>query len=441
MDLIAAFAVFLAAMLFCLMKGFSLAWALLLALLLFFGLGLRRGYSAKALAKMAWGKMPRSMIVLRILFFIGILTGLWRSCGTIAFFIYYGIRAITPSLFILVAFLLTVLLSYALGTSFGVTSTAGVVLMALARAGGVNEAIAAGAILSGVYFGDRGAPTSSCASLVAALTETDLLSNVKRMFKTAALPYVLCLVIYTVLSLQNPITTVDETMLSALKESFDISFWTVIPAAIMIVLPFLRMPIRTAMAISGAVAFAVTAAVQHVSVWETLKICILGYYPTEGMLADVVSGGGLVSMMTPFLMIPLAALYTGILEGTGALNSVQEKLQAASDKIGRLPMMNLLSIAAAMVLCNQTIVVMMEHQIMGRVYARDGAEHEEFAMDIANSGVTIAGLVPWCIACAVPLSMLDVGIEALPYASLLYLIPICYLFTKKFFFPAKSAQK
>ena len=39
-----------------------------------------------------------------------------------------------PSLFILVAFLLTVLLSYALGTSFGVASTAGVVLMALARA-------------------------------------------------------------------------------------------------------------------------------------------------------------------------------------------------------------------------------------------------------------------------------------------------------------------
>ena len=87
------------------------------ALVLFFALGLRRGYGAKALVKMAWSKMPKSMIVLRILFFIGLLTGLWRSCGTIAFFIYHGIRVITPSLFILVAFLLTVLLSYALGTS------------------------------------------------------------------------------------------------------------------------------------------------------------------------------------------------------------------------------------------------------------------------------------------------------------------------------------
>ena len=216
MDIVVCFALFLAAMLFCLVKGFSLAWALLFALVLFFALGLRSGYGAKALVKMAWSKMPKSMIVLRILFFIGLLTGLWRSCGTIAFFIYHGIRVITPSLFILVAFLLTVLLSYALGTSFGVASTAGVVLMALARSGGVSEAVTAGVILSGIYFGDRGAPTSSCASLVAALTETDLYGNVSRMFQTAALPYALCLIAYTVLSFRNPIVTVDETMLDAI---------------------------------------------------------------------------------------------------------------------------------------------------------------------------------------------------------------------------------
>ena len=230
MDIVVCFALFLAAMLFCLVKGFSLAWALLFALVLFFALGLRRGYGAKALVKMAWSKMPKSMIVLRILFFIGLLTGLWRSCGTIAFFIYHGIRVITPSLFILVAFLLTVLLSYALGTSFGVASTAGVVLMALARSGGVSEAVTAGVILSGIYFGDRGAPTSSCASLVAALTETDLYGNVSRMFQTAALPYALCLIAYTVLSFRNPIVTVDETMLDALAESFVISPWALVPA-------------------------------------------------------------------------------------------------------------------------------------------------------------------------------------------------------------------
>ena len=419
MDIVVCFALFLAAMLFCLVKDFSLAWALLFALVLFFALGLRRGYGAKALVKMAWSKMPKSMIVLRILFFIGLLTGLWRSCGTIAFFIYHGIRVITPSLFILVAFLLTVLLSYALGTSFGVASTAG-------------------AILSGVYFGDRGAPTSSCASLVAALTETDLYGNVRRMFQTAALPYALCLIAYTVLSFRNPIVTVDETMLDALAESFVISPWALVPALIMLILPLLRVPIRRAMAISAAAAFVITVTVQGGSVADALRIMVVGYHPTEGLLASVVSGGGLVSMLTPFLMIPLAALYTGILEGTGALTQAQSVLERSAERIGRFPTMILLSLLAAMVLCNQTIVVMMEHQLIGAVYAKDGAEHEELAMDIANSGVTIAGLIPWCIACAVPLSMLGVGAEALPYACLLYLIPLCYLFTKHFFFPAKS---
>ena len=206
----------------------------------------------------------------------------------------------------------------------------------------------------------------------------------------------------------------------------------------MLILPLLRVPIRRAMAISAAAAFVITVTVQGGSVADALRIMVVGYHPTEGLLASVVSGGGLVSMLTPFLMIPLAALYTGILEGTGALTQAQSVLERSTERIGRFPTMILLSLLAAMVLCNQTIVVMMEHQLIGAVYAKDGAEHEELAMDIANSGVTIAGLIPWCIACAVPLSMLGVGVEALPYACLLYLIPLYYLFTKRFFFPAKS---
>lgn len=434
MGYVISFTLFLGAMLLCLFRGIELYWALAFALILFFAVGLRRGYAAKALIKMAWAPMPKTILVLRIIFFIGILTGLWRSCGTIAFCIYYGVRTISPPLFVLLSFLLTAALSYALGTSFGVTSTAGVVLIALARSGGVDPAVAAGAILSGVYFGDRGAPTSSCASLVAALTETELYRNVRRMHRTALLPYVLCLAFYTFLSVRNPLSATDETMLTALSAQFDLSLWTLLPAVIMLILPLLRVPIWIAMTISGACAFAVSVLVQHGAVSETLRVALLGYRP-EGVLASVLSGGGLISMLTVFLMLPIASMMGGVLEGTGALNGAQAKLAALSGKLGLLPTMALLSILCSMVLCNQTIVVIMLHQLMGRVYKRAGASNEEFAMDIANSGVTIAGLVPWCIACAVPLSMLDVGVETLPYAALLYTIPICYLFTKRKFYP------
>lgn len=439
MDLMLAVALFLAAMAVCLVRGYELYWTIMLGLAAAFVVGLRRGYGAKALLRMMWSKMPSTMLVLRILALIGILTGLWRSCGTIAFFIRNGVRVISPPLFVLLAFLLCVLLSYALGTSFGVASTAGVVLLALARSGGVNTAVAAGAVMSGIYFGDRGAPTSSCATLVAALTETKLYGNVKRMHRTALPAYILCLAFYTVLSLRNPMAGADEALLDALAARFNLSAWTALPALIMLLLPLLRVPIWIAMSASGAAAFALSVLAQRESVWETLRVCILGFQ-AEGALAEVLTGGGFVSMLTTFLMLSGASMMAGVLEGIGAFDGTQEALGAAAGKLGLFPATSLLSILCSMVLCNQTIVVIMLEQLMGKVYLRSGASREEFALDIANSGVVIAGLVPWCIACAVPLSMLGVGAEALPYAALLYTIPLCYLVTKKKFFGRETAS-
>ena len=430
MDLVLALALFLAAMLVCLVRGYELYWALMLGFAAAFTVGLRRGHGVKALARMAWSKMPKTMLVLRILALIGVLTGLWRSCGTIAFFIWGGVRVISPPLFVLLAFLLCVLLSYALGTSFGVASTAGVVLLALARSGGVNTAVAAGAVMSGIYFGDRGAPASSCATLVAALTGTELYGNVKRMHRTALPAYILCLVFYTVLSLRNPMVGADGALLDALAARFDLSVWAALPALIMVLLPLLRVPIWIAMSASGGAAFALSILVQHGSAWETLRACVLGFRP-EGALAEVLAGGGFVSMLTTFLMLAIASMLAGVLEGIGAFDGTQEVLDAAVGKLGLFPTTSLLSILCSMVLCNQTIVVILLEQMMGKVYLRRGAAREELALDIANSGVVLAGLVPWCIACAVPLSMLGVGVEALPYAALLYMIPLCYLATKK----------
>ena len=84
-------------------------------------------------------------------------------------------------MFLLVAFLLTSFISYALGTSFGVVGTVGVILMALARSGGVDAAVTAGTIIAGAYFGDRCSPASSSAALVAAATGTALERNLRRM--------------------------------------------------------------------------------------------------------------------------------------------------------------------------------------------------------------------------------------------------------------------
>jgi len=427
------FGLFLAAVAACLITGHKLIWGLLLGLVLFTLLGLHKGFTLRQLTAMAWHRGKKSLIVVQVFLIIGMVTGLWRSCGTISFFLYYGLRAISPQLFVLMAFLLCTLLSFALGTINGVAGTAGVVLIILARSGGVDLAITAGAVLSGAYFGDRCSPMSSCATLVAACTDTDLYRNVREMLKTAALPTVLAALIYAVLSFRNPVTTVDAQVLSTLSSHFSLHWIVLLPAALMLVLPLAKVPVKWAMAASVAVAFVLTVTLQGMPVSEAIHTTLLGYAPAQSDLARILSGGGAVSMAHAVAVVFVTGLYAGILDETHILDSVHHKAETLADRIGLFPATCLVSIAIAMVFCNQSVTVMMGEQLMGESYRKQNASRMELAMDIANSGVVLSGLVPWSIAITVPLSMLGVGIEAIPYAALLYLIPLCYLVTKRFF--------
>ena len=427
------FGAFLAGVAACLVLGRSVLWALLLGLTLFSLLGLKMGFTPRQLAAMAWHQGRDSLIVVPVFLLIGTVTALWRASGTISFFLYYGLEGIRPASFLLVAFLLSAVLSFALGTCYGVTGTAGVVLITLARSGGVDLAVAAGAILSGAYFGDRCSPMSSCATLVAACTGTELYKNVREMLKTALLPTLLTTAVFGVLSRMYPIQRLDSTVLSALRENFSLHWVVLLPAAVMLVLPLAKVPVKWAMAASAATAFVLTVTLQGLSVPEALRTAILGYAPRQAALAGILSGGGLVSMVTSGVVVFITSLYAGILEGIDALAPVKDRVEHLADRVGLFPAAVLVSILVVSVFCNQAVMVMIDAQLLTGCYDSRGASRTELAMDIANSGVTIAGLVPWSIAITVPLSMLEVGTEAIPWCILLYMIPLCYLFTKRFF--------
>ena len=192
MDLLIAFLIFGSVMLLCVMQGTQNAMlvALSVGLVTFYTVARRRGFTREELLPMMKAGAKRGLIVVKIFILIGLLTALWRSGGTITFFVYHGIRLIPPGWFILAGFGLTCLLGYALGTSFGITGTVGVILMTIARSGGVPPALMAGVVLSGAYFGDRTSPASSCANLVATITGTDIFHNVRGMLKSALVPMI-----------------------------------------------------------------------------------------------------------------------------------------------------------------------------------------------------------------------------------------------------------
>ncbi|MBR2131900.1 MAG: hypothetical protein IJ955_05045 [Oscillospiraceae bacterium] len=426
-------ALFFAMLLGCLVTGQKVTWAILGGLILFCFYGKKQGFSSRQLWEMARPELKKAFMVLIIIFLIGIITGLLRASGTIAYCIVMGMELVTPKLFLVIAFLLSAALSYVLGTSFGVSSTMGVILMALARSGGVDPTITAGVILSGVYFGDRCSPASSAASLVAAVTDTQLYSNVRQMFRTGLLPTLITLVVYTILSFSHPITAVDASLLEALTDTFSISWTALLPALIMFLLPLFQVPIRRTMLCSIACAAVIALTVQGFSPFEVLSIAVNGYHPENPALSSVLSGGGILSMMDSYVIVTLTSSYCGILTGTGVLTPLRQKAAALSERIGHFGAMVVVSSLCISVLCNQVVSVMLGTQLLRSAYDNN----DEMAQDIENSGIMIAGLIPWSIASSVPLSMLGSDLHSIPYAVLLWCTPLCYSFTKRFFYPRR----
>lgn len=431
MELVIAFVVFIGAMVSALVLDVSMIYALMVGMVAFLTVGARRGFALKNQLKMGWDAVKESLVVLEVMFIIGFITAAWRVSGTITIFVYYGMKIITPPLFLLIAFLLSCLLSYALGTSFGVAGTVGVIFMALARSGGVDPVITAGVIMSGIYFGDRGSPVSSSANLVAGVTGTEIYQNVKLMMKSALAPLAICLAVYGFLSVQNPISHVDENLIATFEEEFILSLWAFLPAIFMLVLPLLKVKVMHAMGISIASGILVAWLVQGVPLLEVLRICVFGYEAEGDGLGAILNGGGMVSMLEIIGILFLSSMYSGIFGGTKMLTVLQDRLRQCSSRFGRFPVMLALSVVMASVFCNQTISTMMCCDLMKQPYLDEGGTNQELALDMENSVILMACFIPWSIGCSVPLSFMGAGVSSLPFAVFMYATPLCYLVMKK----------
>lgn len=434
MELYIAFGIFVASMVTALVTGHSMIIALLIGLAAFAAVGKQRGFSLKSMADMGKKGITDSIVVIKVMVVIGMVTAVWRVSGTITIFVYYGMKVILPPIFLLVTFLLGCLLSYAIGTSFGVAGTVGVIFMALARSGGVDPVITAGVVMSGVYFGDRCSPISSSANMVAGVSGTDIYDNVKLMFKTGAFPFAIALAVYCILSVTNPITHVDSQLVSSFEQEFNLSAWAFVPAVLAIGLPLMKVGVIKTMLASIVSGIAVAWLVQGEPLMRVLKICIMGYESDSDGIGVILNGGGLVSMLEIIAILLISSTYSGIFSGTGMLLGLQERLSKACTRMGRFSIMVMMSVAMSMIFCNQTVGTLMCADLLKEPYLKGGGTNSELAIDMENSVILIACIIPWSIGCSVPLALLGTDFHSIPFAVFMYAVPICYFFTKKKWF-------
>ncbi|MBQ8692258.1 MAG: sodium:proton antiporter [Synergistaceae bacterium] len=434
MDLVSAFIIFAASMAGVLYLGHDMLWAVIIGFIGFFIVGLKRGFKFKYLLKLSLRGAKGSLIVAQFMLIIGVLTGLWRISGTFALLTFWGLKLINPKFFILAAFALSCLISYAIGTSFGTVSTIGAALLMLARSSGLQashtlELLTAGAVMSGIYFGDRASPASSCANLVASLTHTDLYKNIKLMMRTAFIPLLITIILYALLSLNHPLDNLNSSMLKSLEANFNLTPWAIIPAVLMLVLPLFNIKILKVFILSIAAAFICAVTFQGESFYNTLHCAVFGFQANNSVM-ELFNGGGLMSMVSVSLVLLVSGTYSAILGDTNMLDNLQHNIIKLADKIGMFPVTLTAGVLADAAFCNQTIGVMITNQLMAKPYELKNLPPQALAIDISNSAVIAAGLIPWCLGCSVPLAVMNISPSCLIYAFYLYLLPLCCVIFK-----------
>lgn len=412
---------FLGCLILCLAAGFSLVYALLGGLILFCGYALYRNISVKDIIRLLCIGVKKSGNILIIFALIGFLTALWRACGTIPFIVYYGMKIMNPAFFVISVFLLCCLVSFLMGTSFGTASTVGVICMILAKLNGISPALTGGAVLSGIFFGDRCSPMSSSASLVASFTGTNLYDNIRRMFISCILPFFLTCLLYLVLGKGGGSASGTEALMAEFPRMFALPWYTAVPAIVILVFCMMKWDVKAVMALSAGLSFLLCLFTQQMELPAVLATMVSGFHPEgDSELIPLISGGGFLSMVEVSLIVMISSSYLGLLDETGLLTSIQSLIRKLSSKLGRFPAVCVASIVTSMFSCNQTLASMLTCELCKGEYKSP----EDLALDLEDSVIVLAALIPWSIAGSVPLAAIGASAVSFFFAFYLYLLPL-----------------
>ncbi|MBO4837904.1 MAG: sodium:proton antiporter [Lachnospiraceae bacterium] len=409
---------FCGGLILCLALGQSVLYALAFGFLLFCLYGRRKGIPWRELFRLAGNGIWRVRNILISFVLIGMLTAVWRAGGTIPAVITYASALISPKVFLLMTFLLNSLVSVLTGSAFGTAATIGVICSAMAAPLGIPLWLVGGAVLSGVFVGDRCSPVSTSALLVAELTGTNLFENIRRMLRSALVPFLAACAAYAAAGFLLPGNGPAADIRGLFTGEFRISPLALIPAGVIVLLSLLKVDVKWTLSAGVISAVPLCLLLQKTEVSALLRMLWSGYRAADPVLAGMLDGGGITSMLGTAGIVLISAAYSDILRRTGLLDGTVGLVERLASRTGRYPAMLLTSFVTAMIACSQTLAVMLTNQLCAGL--KDSKE--AFALDMEDSVIIAAPLVPWCIAGSVPLTTVGAPLTGILAACYLYFL-------------------
>lgn len=419
-------ALFCGALLVCLVLDLSILYALVAGLILFLLHGRRKGFTWRELASVSLSGVKTVKNILITFLLIGMLTALWRDAGTIPTIVCYAAQLIRPSIFLLMAFLLNCLVSVLTGTAFGTAATMGVICATMASSMQIDLLPVGGAVLSGVYFGDRCSPVSTSALLVSELTGTSIFRNIRNMLRTALVPFLASCLFYGLLGSLSSHSGQLLDLHAIFGRTFELKWITLLPAALILLLSLLQVNVKLAMTASILVSLPISVFVQHTAVADLPRLLLTGYHAADPQIAAMLNGGGILSMVRVTAIVCLSSSYSGIFQKTGLLDQAKQTILTLAQRTCPYAAILCTSVTAGMIACNQTLTIMLTRQLCEGVES----DRERFAIHLEDSAVLVAPLVPWSIAGGVPLASIGAPTVCIVFACFLYLVPLWRLATE-----------
>ncbi|MDQ1303888.1 MAG: Na+/H+ antiporter NhaC, partial [Pseudomonadota bacterium] len=218
--------------------------ALVVATMIAVFIGVRRGHSMESLGKAASESVATGIGAIFILFAVGGLIGTWALSGTLVAMVYYGLQLLSPNYFFVTACAITAVVSISIGSSWTVVGTIGVGFMGIAVSMELNPAIAAGAVISGAYFGDKSSPLSDSANLAAAAAGVELYQHIRETLLTSTVALAIALTVFFFLGAPGDFDSSEK--MAAIQGAFQIQPIMFLPLVLVILLALFRVPAFTA---------------------------------------------------------------------------------------------------------------------------------------------------------------------------------------------------
>jgi NhaC family Na+:H+ antiporter len=182
------------------------------------------GFKWKFLLEGIKKSIGSTMSAIIILLLIGALAGTWLLSGVVPAMVYYGLKILSPEVFLVAACVISAIVSLATGSSWSTIATIGIALLGIGQALGISDGLIAGSIISGAYFGDKMSPLSDTTNLAPAMAGTDLFTHIKHMIWTTGPSIGITLVIFAVIGGFGDFSSGSSNDIDAILLSIETNF-------------------------------------------------------------------------------------------------------------------------------------------------------------------------------------------------------------------------